>query len=989
MCKITKRIIFSLICILLSVQFATGQYYSTGQDRASIKWQQIETDNFQLVYPTYFEQEAQRLANLLTALYHCNAESMAVKPKKVSILLHTESTKSNGYVVWAPRRSEMYTTAPDVDLGGDWLAHLVTHEYRHVVQMDKLNETFPKLLTSIFGEQILPFVLAYKIPMWFMEGDAVLAETSMSTVGRGRSADFMQVLKAYLVENENWYKYDKANLGSFKDFVPSIYHLGYPIVANTRKHYGKMFWNNTLANAGKKPAPWHNFLQKGITDEKRQQILQTIKADFPQDSATELEKKWNANKHRNPMLTLYNDNMLELQARWRKEIENKDTTVYKKINPNPTSYTNYKYPQLLPDGSVLAYKTGFDTSGELVQIKEGKERVLYTPGYLTSALQKTGDFVYWVESLPDLRWQEKAKYMLYTLHIPTKKVTRTIFQNSYRMPTINADGKLVAVVQRMPNNKNRVIVFERKTGKIKYRMNMGNKTIYNPQFVSDSTVACIFKEQGAGILLLHLDEKKEEIVVEKHNNLLKDLLYHNGNLYFTASYTGTNEIYQYTLDNKQLQQLTQSRYGASQPNVAADILCYANYTAKGYEIVQKSLRETLHKEVRPTDWQDDFLIKGVENQEFCEGKLSEKDQKFPSKPYKKWKHLFNFHSQSPFAISEISYKDYDFGISTTSQNLLSTMFVNLGLRRKDAYKYMQVYGNVIYKGWYPIVATELSYGKQGRRVLTLLENKTDIDTAVIKERKMRWEWKTRVSLPFNLSRGKYNRHLAFNTSFELSKDSHIKQSYLLGTSENSPFQKGDAIDLGFGKTNAYLKYDLVFSNLQKKAYRDLYSPWGQQFFLTYKHTPFAGQHLFLYAAEGVLFLPSPFPHNGIRLYGGYNYQSDKDSFLQTEIAHPRGTVAVLAKQKYTFMTDYKFPLAYPDWNLGRVLYFKRLTGSFFYDWGVSKAELYHKHVHSFGLELNTDVHCLQMPIPIGFGVRVGWESQSRQPFYNFLFSWGF
>ncbi|MBS9767700.1 MAG: hypothetical protein KGV44_09210 [Flavobacteriaceae bacterium] len=986
-----SRLYLIILFFLLLVNFGQAQYYSTGQDRATIEWQQIETDKFQLVYPNYFEEQAQRLANLLTVLYECNVESMEVKPKKVSILLHTESTKSNGYVVWAPRRSEMYSTAPDVGMGGDWLTHLATHEYRHIVQMDKMNETLPKLLTSIFGEQILPFVLAYKVPMWFLEGDAVVAETLMSSVGRGRSPDFLQTLKAELVEHKKWYNYDKGNLGSYKDFVPNRYDLGYFMVANTRKNYGSDVWNNALAEAGKKAFPWQNFLKKGITNEKRQKVFKKINAELANSPKlrAEFQQKWRKNKHRNPMLTLYNDNLLELQMRWKQEVALRDTTDYQSVSPSVSSYTNYQYPQVFANGSVVAYKIGFDCSGEIVQIKNGKERTLCITGFLTSALQHTDKFLYWTESVPDMRWQERSKYALCLFDLRTKKLTRTVFHRSLRMLTMSVDSKYFAVVQRQPNDENKLLVFDRKTGKKRCEINTQDKMLFNPQFISNTKVACIFKKAGAGVLLLDLETKKQKIIVAERNALLKDLSYNKDDLYFTASYSGQNEIYRYDLNTRSLSQLTASRYGASQPTVSATALCYANYTAMGNKIVATPKSQIVKKQVIPTDWNDDLLLNAIKKQESCEGKLVVKNQKFHSKPYEKWKNLFNFHSQSPFAISEIKHKDYDFGISTTSQNLLSTMFVNLGIRRKNAYKYGQIYANMVYKGWYPIMATEVSLGKQERRLLTLLKQNSLTDTAIIKEKKQRLEWKTRVSLPLNLSRGKYIRNLALNTSLELSKDMHIRQSYLSGTLPNSSFQQGDAVDLGFAKTNALLKYDLVFSNLQKKAYRDLYSPFGQQLFLTYKHTPFARRHLFLYAIEGVLYLPLPIAHNGLRLYSGYNFQSEVNSFLQTEIAHPRGTVAVLAKQKYTLMSDYKFPLAYPDWNLGRVLYVKRLTGGIFYDFGSSKTDVYIKNVHSLGVECNADIHCLQMPIPMGVGVQIGWESERRNPYFAFLFSWGF
>ena len=39
-----------------------SQYYDTGQDPASIKWMQIKTDRFTLIYPESYGQESIRFA---------------------------------------------------------------------------------------------------------------------------------------------------------------------------------------------------------------------------------------------------------------------------------------------------------------------------------------------------------------------------------------------------------------------------------------------------------------------------------------------------------------------------------------------------------------------------------------------------------------------------------------------------------------------------------------------------------------------------------------------------------------------------------------------------------------------------------------------------------------------------------------------------------------------------------------------------------------
>ena len=43
---------------------------------------------------------------------------------------------------------------PSQDPSDTWLEHLCVHEFRHVVQIDKVNQGLTKILYYLFGEQI-------------------------------------------------------------------------------------------------------------------------------------------------------------------------------------------------------------------------------------------------------------------------------------------------------------------------------------------------------------------------------------------------------------------------------------------------------------------------------------------------------------------------------------------------------------------------------------------------------------------------------------------------------------------------------------------------------------------------------------------------------------------------------------------------------------------------------------------------------------------
>lgn len=158
--------LISTITIFLFILPAKAQFVDLGQDPCSTRWRQIKTDNFQIIYPDFFEQNAQYLANIYAKLY-AHANTLGIKAKKMSMIVRANGGISNGNAGWAPKKSELYT-APPQDVDGSWLEHLCIHEFRHIVQYDKVNQGFTKVLYYIFGEQITMAVIGVYIPMWFL-----------------------------------------------------------------------------------------------------------------------------------------------------------------------------------------------------------------------------------------------------------------------------------------------------------------------------------------------------------------------------------------------------------------------------------------------------------------------------------------------------------------------------------------------------------------------------------------------------------------------------------------------------------------------------------------------------------------------------------------------------------------------------------------------------------------------------------------------------
>ena len=160
------------ITLLLFTQNTFSQYYDTGQDPASLKWVQIKTERFKVIYPENYGQGGIEFAKSLDDAYSRLGSLFPQKKFRIPVIIHNYTTNSNGYVAWAPRRMEIYPTPEQNTIPLDPVKQLSIHELTHVLQMESLNKGFSKGMSFLFGEQIFG-VVAFLLPLWYLEGDAV------------------------------------------------------------------------------------------------------------------------------------------------------------------------------------------------------------------------------------------------------------------------------------------------------------------------------------------------------------------------------------------------------------------------------------------------------------------------------------------------------------------------------------------------------------------------------------------------------------------------------------------------------------------------------------------------------------------------------------------------------------------------------------------------------------------------------------------------
>ncbi len=185
------RILTSLL-LLASIQINAQQF---GGFPPSVKWLQINTDTARIIFPAAVDSQAQQISAILHKIMAERPNSLGSNLRKINIVLHNNTTLANGYVALGPFRSEYYLV-PGSDIfefgANPWYKELAVHEFRHVQQYSNFNKGISKLGSIIFGQEGQALFNALAIPNWFWVCDAVHAETSLTTQGRGRTPYFFQ-----------------------------------------------------------------------------------------------------------------------------------------------------------------------------------------------------------------------------------------------------------------------------------------------------------------------------------------------------------------------------------------------------------------------------------------------------------------------------------------------------------------------------------------------------------------------------------------------------------------------------------------------------------------------------------------------------------------------------------------------------------------------------------------------------------------------------
>jgi hypothetical protein len=942
--------------ISLSVP-SRAQYYNSGEDPASIRWKQIRTTNFQIIFPSEFAKEANRLANTLEYLYDHDAKTLNHKPRKISVLLHSQSSYSNGMVAWAPKRMELYTTPQQENYGQDWLDQLAVHELRHVVQIDKLDQGITQIANILFGQQAVGAITGL-LPRWFLEGDAVNTETALTATGRGRTASFEMQMKTLVTSENSLYSYEKALRGSYKDYVPDWYQLGYPMVAWTRKNFGTDVFSNDIDFVAKRPF---------------------VAYPFP----LSLKKQIGL-----PGGRLYRAAFTDLKHQWTSQINTVKPEEYTPWKTrNKKSYTNYQFPQYVNDTTLLVVKSGMDQLNEFTLVyKNGKEKNIHTPGtYNMDAFSYAAGKYVWAEEIPDIRWPNRSYSCIKLGDLKKNSVSLLTRRTRYFAPALSPDGTKIATVEITRQNEYFLVILDAVSGNIiEQIVSPGQQLLQLPKWLANGNDIAMLAtgKNGKSMVIFNDRDKSWKTIVPPTFRNMTQPSDAGDYIAFVSDDNGTDNLWAVNKYNKSVWQITNAKYGVGGPQISPnkDQISFAQYSSQGFDIVSAPFD--------PTSWKNknevsDHSIKLYEASAKQEN-FNLQDSVVPIKEYgvgsySRLTHLINVHSWAPFYYTYDNADVYNNrispGLMLLSQDKLGTCVSSLGYSY-DMYHPKQSFwnANITYKALFPAISFSMDYGgqeivhRESQKLPPLFNDKIHTYTTIY--------------FPLNFTSGCYITGLTPSMQWEYKNELFINP-----TARDSSYHKG----------MSYISYGLYAYSYLRTSVRDLAPRWGFSFTGRYLSTPFENvQFNSLWYVRGKFYLPGLLNHHSLQLSLGYQEQSPLRYLFSSSLDFPRGYNDQTTYRLTAFTSDYAFPIFYPDLAAGALLYVKRIKGNLFCDVAENKYKFQNarngpiywgtENLVSTGMDLMADFHLLRIIFPISAGVRIIYLPQSGQYLSQLLMS---
>lgn len=761
-----------MLCVFVFLHLCgrvEAQFFSDVNDPASLRWNSMRTSSFRMIYPrgcdslaTVYLRELERFRPLVATSLQMASGQYQTRP--LDVLMHTRNAASNGSVTWTPSRMQVFTVpqwnSPEAL---PWPAMLAVHEGRHAAQMQMGYKHVFRPFYYILG-QIVPGAAAIYPGSLLLEGDAVVAETALTTSGRGRTADFLDYYM-YSFDHGEYRNWAKWSNGSYYRYAPNHYAFGYFVLSGARTLYdAPLFMADFFDYVSRRPYdPWplrHNL--RRYSGKKFKAGIREIE-DFHY-------KLWCGEAEKRAPFA--------------------ETSV---LSPSTRRMTSYGNSTAADEGFLWVKSDLYHNPSIVCLDSTGIERriagISSSIGVINSS--SDGNLLCWNELRNDSRWGQVWRSVVRYMDRKTlKRGTLSLPKGTYVCPTWFS-GDTLAVISYIESGGSEIILADRNSSSVCGRISVPSNVQPVEITACGETLWMTAISEGGYGMWRRTPEGEWTAILEPQPVKMASLGTSGEDIVFDCDLNGSREMYRYCPASGKLYRVTGSRYGGR--DYAMDDegnVQFAGYHGRGQAVMSVGSESVLNVE---TQWKDvhvypvaEKLAKQERNlprssasamkkyhfarrgtrpvptvpEDSC-GTMMPDNVISPVSRYVKSAHSFRFHSWAPAyvdidAVRTLSFDSFrniaSLGLMGFFQNTMSTVSGYIGYKAApDSGGRWNHSGhvNLTYSGLYPVFELQAHVGEGKARDYWLHETGDTLFTRLSSRPYVRaslktyipWSWK--------------------------------------------------------------------------------------------------------------------------------------------------------------------------------------------------------------------------------------------------------